>query len=572
MKNTFATGFCREGIQEESKSEDLPFVKSLYPRGLGIKQTLLNLIFENYTGIVLPFWVEQIVVPNMENMIKRILVANRGEIAVRVMRSCREMEIESIAIFSEADRTAKHVLYADEAYCVGGAASKDSYLNIEKIIEVAKTHQVDAIHPGYGFLSENSSFASRCKEEGIIFIGPNAETMDLMGDKISARKQMIKANVPVVPGTEQSLKDVNEAIDVCNQIGYPVMLKASMGGGGKGMRLIHCESEVEEAYTTAKSEALSSFGDDTVYLEKFVEEPHHIEFQILGDNYGNVIHLCERECSVQRRNQKIVEESPSPFVTPELREKMGNAAVAAAKAVNYIGAGTIEFLVDKNRNFYFLEMNTRLQVEHPITEEVLGVDLVKEQIHVANGVPLRLKQEDIQQRGHAIECRICAEDAEFNFMPCPGVIRQITEPNGIGVRVDSYVYEGYEIPIHYDPMIGKLIVWAVNRTYAIERMRRVLHEYKITGVKTNISYLRSIMDTPDFVNGKYDTGFIQKNAERLQKGLSTDDGTETENVAMIAAYIDYLMNLEENNSSQGTDNRPISRWREFGLHKGVLRI
>jgi len=572
LKNTFATGFCREGIQEESKSEDLPFVKSLYPRGLGIKQTLLNLIFENYTGIVLLFWVEQIVVPNMENMIKRILVANRGEIAVRVMRSCREMEIESIAIFSEADRTAKHVLYADEAYCVGGAASKDSYLNIEKIIEVAKAHQVDAIHPGYGFLSENSSFASRCKEEGIIFIGPNAETMDLMGDKISARKQMIKANVPVVPGTEQSLKDVNEAIDVCNQIGYPVMLKASMGGGGKGMRLIHRESEVEEAYTTAKSEALSSFGDDTVYLEKFVEEPHHIEFQILGDNYGNVIHLCERECSVQRRNQKIVEESPSPFVTPELREKMGNAAVAAAKAVNYIGAGTIEFLVDKNRNFYFLEMNTRLQVEHPITEEVLGVDLVKEQIHVANGVPLRLKQADIQQRGHAIECRICAEDAEFNFMPCPGVIRQITEPNGIGVRIDSYVYEGYEIPIHYDPMIGKLIVWAVNRTYAIERMRRVLHEYKITGIKTNISYLRSIMDTPDFVNGKYDTGFIQKNAERLQKGLSTDDGTETENVAMIAAYIDYLMNLEENSSNQGTDNRPISRWREFGLHKGVLRI
>ena len=572
LENTFATGFCREGIQEESKSEDLPFVKSLYPRGLGIKQTLLNLIFENYTGIVLPFWVEQIVVPNMENMIKRILVANRGEIAVRVMRSCREMEIESIAIFSEADRTAKHVLYADEAYCVGGAASKDSYLNIEKIIEVAKAHQVDAIHPGYGFLSENSSFASRCKEEGIIFIGPNAETMDLMGDKISARKQMIKANVPVVPGTEQSLKDVNEAIDICNQIGYPVMLKASMGGGGKGMRLIHKESEVEEAYTTAKSEALSSFGDDTVYLEKFVEEPHHIEFQILGDNYGNVIHLCERECSVQRRNQKIVEESPSPFVTPELREKMGNAAVAAAKAVNYIGAGTIEFLVDKNRNFYFLEMNTRLQVEHPITEEVLGVDLVKEQIHVANGVPLRLKQEDIKQRGHAIECRICAEDAEFNFMPCPGVIRQITEPNGIGVRIDSYVYEGYEIPIHYDPMIGKLIVWAVNRTYAIERMRRVLHEYKITGIKTNISYLRSIMDTPDFVNGKYDTGFIQKNAERLQKGLSTDDGTETENVAMIAAYIDYLMNLEENSSSQGTDNRPISRWREFGLHKGVLRI
>ena len=515
---------------------------------------------------------EQIVVPNIENMIKRILVANRGEIAVRVMRSCREMEIESIAIFSEADRTAKHVLYADEAYCVGGAASKDSYLNIEKILEVAKAHQVDAIHPGYGFLSENSLFASRCKEEGIIFIGPDPETMDLMGDKISARKQMIKADVPVVPGTEKSLQDVNEAIDICNKIGYPVMLKASMGGGGKGMRLIHNESEVEEAYTTAKSEALSSFGDDTVYLEKFVEEPHHIEFQILGDNYGNVIHLCERECSVQRRNQKIVEESPSPFVTSELRNEMGNAAVAAAKAVSYKGAGTIEFLVDKNRNFYFLEMNTRLQVEHPITEEVLGVDLVKEQIHVANGVPLHLKQENIMQRGHAIECRICAEDTEFNFMPCPGVIRQITEPNGIGVRIDSYVYEGYEIPIHYDPMIGKLIVWAVTRKYAIERMRRVLHEYKITGVKTNISYLRSIMDTPDFVNGKYDTGFIQKNAERLQKAISSDESTETENVAMIASYIDYLMNLEENNPGQSTDNRPASRWREFGLHKGVLRI
>ncbi len=469
-------------------------------------------------------------------MIKKILVANRGEIAVRVMRSCREMEITSIAIFSEADRTAKHVLYADEAYCVGPAASKESYLNIEKIIEVAKAAHADAIHPGYGFLSENATFARRCQEEGIIFIGPNPETMEAMGDKIAARIKMIEAGVPVVPGTQDNLKSVEEAIELCNKIGYPVMLKASMGGGGKGMRLIHSAEEVEEAYTTAKSESLSSFGDDTVYLEKFVEEPHHIEFQILGDKHGNVIHLCERECSVQRRNQKIVEETPSVFVTPELRKDMGEKAVAAAKAVNYIGAGTIEFLVDKHRNYYFLEMNTRLQVEHPITEEV-----------------------------------ICAEDTEMNFMPSPGIIKQITEPNSIGVRIDSYVYEGYEIPIYYDPMIGKLIVWATNREYAIERMRRVLHEYKLTGVKNNISYLRAIMDTPDFVEGHYDTGFIAKNSEFLQQRI-TRTSEYSENIALIAAYIDYLMNLEENNSGMAADNRPISKWKEFGLHKGVLRI
>ncbi|MBD9110747.1 acetyl-CoA carboxylase biotin carboxylase subunit [Bacteroides nordii] len=503
-------------------------------------------------------------------MIKRILVANRGEIAVRVMHSCREMEIASIAVFSEADRTAKHVLYADEAYCIGPAASKESYQNIEKILEVAKMCHADAIHPGYGFLSENATFARRCQEEGIIFIGPNPETMEAMGDKIAARIKMIEAGVPVVPGTQENLKSVEEAVELCNQIGYPVMLKASMGGGGKGMRLIHNANEVEEAYTTAKSESLSSFGDDTVYLEKFVEEPHHIEFQILGDKHGNVIHLCERECSVQRRNQKIVEESPSVFVTPELRKDMGEKAVAAAKAVNYIGAGTIEFLVDKHRNYYFLEMNTRLQVEHPITEEVVGVDLVKEQIKVADNQVLKLKQEDIKQRGHAIECRICAEDTEMNFMPSPGVIKQITEPNGIGVRIDSYVYEGYEIPIYYDPMIGKLIVWATTREYAIERMRRVLHEYKLTGVKNNISYLRCIMDTADFVEGHYDTGFIAKNGEALQKCI-THTSERSEKIAMIAAYMDYLMNLEENSGS-ATDNRPISKWKEFGLHKGVLRI
>ena len=504
-------------------------------------------------------------------MIRKILIANRGEIAVRVMHSCREMGKQSVAVFSAADRAARHVLDADEACLIGPAASKDSYLDSEKIIQAAKIHKADAIHPGYGFLSENAAFARRCKEENIIFIGPAAETMEAMGDKISARKRMIEAGVPVVPGTQQPLLDAAEAVRICKEIGFPVMLKASMGGGGKGMRLIYKEEDMVEAYHSARSESLSSFGDDTVYLEKFVEEPHHIEFQVLGDNHGNVIHLCERECSVQRRNQKIVEESPSPFITPELRKNMGEKAVAAAKAVNYSGAGTIEFLVDKHRNFYFLEMNTRLQVEHPITEEVLGVDLVKEQIRVANNEPLHIRQEEIVQRGHAIECRICAEDTEAGFMPSPGVIKQLTEPNGIGVRVDSYVYEGYEIPVYYDPMIGKLIVWATTRQYAIERMRRVLHEYKITGLKTNIGYLRRIMDTSDFVQGKYDTSFIEKNAGQLQHPVE-EGGTETENIAMIAAYIDYLVNLEENRSGQASDNRPISRWREFGLQKGVLRI
>ena len=503
-------------------------------------------------------------------MIKKVLIANRGEIAVRVMRSCREMGLRTVAVFSDADRASRHVMYADEAYCIGPAESRESYLNIDKIINVALQCKADAVHPGYGFLSENAEFVRRCEAAGLVFIGPRAETMEAMGDKISARKRMIGAGVPVVPGTTEPLKNADEALRICNEIGYPVLLKASMGGGGKGMRLIHSAEEVKEAYDAARSESMSSFGDDTVYLEKFVEEPHHIEFQILGDEYGNVVHLYDRECSVQRRNQKIVEESPSPFLTPELRREMGAKAVAAAKAVNYRGAGTIEFLVDKYRNFYFLEMNTRLQVEHPITEEVLGVDLVKEQLRVANGEKLRFRQEDLFQRGHAIECRICAEDTENGFIPCPGVIRQLTEPNGIGVRIDSYVYEGYEIPLYYDPMIGKLIVWATTRQFAIERMRRVLYEFKITGLKTNLSYLRRIMYAPAFVKGEYDTSFLEKYSRSLQR--TNGDNEEIENMALIAAYVDYLFNLEENSPVRVADARPISRWREFGLQKGVLRI
>ena len=452
-------------------------------------------------------------------MIQKVLIANRGEIAVRVMRSCREMGIRSVAVFSEADRTARHVLYADEACLIGPAASRESYLNIDKIIMAAKRHGADAIHPGYGFLSENSEFARRCKQEGIIFIGPDPETMDAMGDKISARKHMIAAGVPVVPGTEQPLQSVEEAKEICNRIGYPVMLKASMGGGGKGMRLIHNVDEVEEAYNTARSESMSSFGDDTVYLEKFVEEPHHIEFQILGDNYGNAVHLFERECSIQRRNQKIVEETPSPFVTPELRQKMGEAAVAAAKAVNYKGAGTIEFLVDKHRNFYFLEMNTRLQVEHPITEEVVGVDLVKEQIRVANNEPLHFKQEDLKQRGHAIECRINAEDPSKNFRPCPGRITDMYLPGGKGVRIDSAIYSGCEVSPYYDSMITKLIVFAATRKEAIAKMHRALGEVIIEGITTNIDFLYEIMERPDYQEGDFTIQYLEKVLEERSQEI-----------------------------------------------------
>ena len=503
-------------------------------------------------------------------MIRKVLVANRGEIAVRIIRACREMEIETVAVYSEADRDALHAKLADEAVCIGPARPTDSYLAMEQILSAAVVTGADAIHPGFGFLSENSRFAELCEKCGIIFIGPPAEVIARMGNKQEARNTMQKAGIPIIPGSRDAVYEEEDGLEQAKAIGYPVMIKAALGGGGKGMRLIHNENEVVEAYNTARSESMSSFGDDTVYLEKFVEEPHHIEFQILGDNHGNVIHLFDRECSVQRRNQKIVEESPSPFLTPELRKEMGEKAVAAAKAVNYSGAGTIEFLVDKNRNFYFLEMNTRLQVEHPITEEVVGVDLVKEQIFVADDQPLHLRQEDIFQRGHAIECRICAEDTENNFMPSPGIIRQLTEPNGIGVRIDSNVYEGYEIPVYYDPMIGKLIVWATTRQYAIERMRRVLYEYKITGLKTNLAYLKRIMHVPDFVKGEYNTLFIEKNARMLVRSNGSNE--EIENVAMIAAYMDYLVNLEENASTQLPDGRPISRWREFGLQKGVLRI
>ncbi|MCQ2148807.1 MAG: acetyl-CoA carboxylase biotin carboxylase subunit [Bacteroidales bacterium] len=502
-------------------------------------------------------------------MIKKILVANRGEIAVRVMRSCYEMGIRTVAVYSEADRTCRHVLYADEAECIGPASSRDSYLCMDRILAAAKKHGAEAIHPGYGFLSENAEFASRCRDEGLVFIGPEPDTIIRMGDKIQARATMIAAGVPVIPGVCEKLNSPSDVVEACNGLGYPVIIKAARGGGGKGMRVARDASEVVRMYEDARSEALSSFGDDTVYIEKYMENPHHIEFQILGDRQGNVIHLFDRECSVQRRHQKIVEESPSPFLDSDLRRRMGEAAVTAAKYVGYEGAGTVEFLVDKDRNFYFLEMNTRLQVEHPVTEEVCGIDLVKQQILIADGQGLAYAQEDVKQRGCAIECRICAEDTDNGFRPSPGLIRQLTEPQGQGIRIDSAAYQGYEMPMYYDPMIGKLIVWAARREYAIERMRRALYEYKMTGLMTNIRYLRHLIDAPQFKEGVYDTSFTEQNQERLKKRKGYHN--ESEDIAAIAAYIDYLMNFEENSSDE-KDESALSRWRAFGLQKGVLRV
>lgn len=512
-------------------------------------------------------------------MFKKIVIANRGEIAVRIIRSCREMGISTVALYSDADRMAKHVLLADEAYPIGPAPSQESYLNAEKIIAVAQTCGADALHPGYGFLSENVHLARLCETAGITFIGPRAETIEQMGDKIAAREAMIAAGVPVVPGIERQLNSAADAESLCQQIGFPVILKAAAGGGGKGMRLIRTLEEVRSAYEAARSEALASFGDATVYIEKYIEEPHHIEFQILGDKHGNILHLYDRECSIQRRHQKVIEESPSPFLTDELRQRMGATAVAAAKAVGYVGAGTIEFLVDRQGNYYFLEMNTRLQVEHPVTEEVVGLDLVKEQIFIAAGRPLQYKQTDIVQRGHAIECRICAEDPENNFMPSPGVVCQLTEPNGLGVRIDGYIYEGYEIPVWYDPMISKLIVHAVKREYALERMHSALNECKITGVTTNIPYLNAILHRPDFVAGNYNTAFLEQNGEAIADYCRTnhpgeEQAQELEDLALIAAHVDYLALLERggNSATTSTSTDPSNRWREFGKRKGVLGI
>jgi len=504
-------------------------------------------------------------------MIKKVLVANRGEIAVRIMRSCREMGIRTVAVFSDADRTSLHVRYADEAYHIGPSPSLDSYLSIEKIIKVAKLSGADSIHPGYGFLSENPEFVKRCGRAGIIFIGPTAHSMSIMGDKITARDAMINAGIPVVPGTREAIHNEKIALKFIQETGFPVIIKAAAGGGGKGMRIVTERSNVTAKLRAARSEALNAFGDDSVYIEKYLDSPHHIEFQILADKFGNIVHLYERECSVQRRHQKVIEETPSPFITPDLREKMGQIAISAARAVRYEGAGTIEFLVDKDKNFYFLEMNTRLQVEHPITERVVGIDLVKEQIRIARGEKLSFKQKNIRQTGHSIECRIYAEDPERNFMPSPGLIKHITNPTGLGIRSDGYVYEGYEIPIHYDPLISKLIVWGENRAEAISRMKRALYEYKITGVKTSITFLGRIMDIPDFIDGNYDTHFIEKNKDLLKsRDLRCD--ILCEDIAIIAAYIDYTNKLAKLRPFRNSRSNGNSHWKNYGRKKNSIRI
>ena len=440
--------------------------------------------------------------------IKKVLVANRGEIAVRVMRTCREMGLKTVAVYSDPDKTAPHVLMADESIHIGEATSAKSYLDIDKIINAAHDSNADAIHPGYGFLSENSSFARRCAEEDIIFIGPKAKSIEMMGDKTRARDLMDKAGVPFPPGTKKELESIEDAKQVAKEIDFPILIKAAAGGGGKGMRIVYNDDEFESGIRAAQSEARNAFGDDRVYIEKYLENPRHVEFQIIADKHGNTLHLYDRECSIQRRHQKVVEEAPCSILTPELRQEMADAAIAAAEACDYIGAGTIEFLVDKNRKFYFLEMNTRLQVEHPVTELITGKDLVELQILVAEGKELPFKQEDVTMQGHAIESRIYAEDPAENFLPSTGVLERHRIPSGPGVRVDSGVEEGQTISVNYDPMISKLCVFAENREKAINRMKRALEEYEIAGCRTTIPFCHFVMNHESFTSKDYDTHFV----------------------------------------------------------------
>jgi acetyl-CoA carboxylase biotin carboxylase subunit len=438
---------------------------------------------------------------------KKILIANRGEIALRIIRTCREMGIRTVAVYSTADKDSLHVRFADEAVCIGKPQSADSYLNIPHIMAAAEITNADAIHPGYGFLAENANFAEICGRYNIKFIGPTPDMINKMGDKITAKETMIKAGVPVIPGSEGLLESVDEAKSVAKDMGYPVIIKATAGGGGKGMRVVWAETEIEHAYNAAKVEAAASFKNDGIYMEKFVEEPRHIEIQIAGDQYGTVCHLSERDCSIQRRHQKLVEESPSPFMTPELRQQMGEAAIKAASAINYESVGTIEFLVDKHRNFYFMEMNTRIQVEHGVTEEVISYDLIKEQIKIAAGVPISGR--NYEPKIHAIECRINAEDPYNDFRPCPGKITVLHTPGGHGVRVDSHIYAGYTIPPYYDSMIAKVIAVAQTREEAINTMERALSEYVIEGVKTTIPFHMQLMKNEDFRKGNFTTKFIE---------------------------------------------------------------
>lgn len=491
-------------------------------------------------------------------MFNKILIANRGEIAVRIIRACKELGIGTVAVYSDADRRALHVALADEAYHIGGSAPGESYLVKEKIIDVAKKSGTEAIHPGFGFLSENDAFAEMCEKEGIVFIGPSAEAIRLMGDKITARKIAHDAKVPLVPGSDGAVSDV-EASVIADEIGYPVMIKASAGGGGKGMRLVRKKDEFDSALRMARSEARSAFGDDSVFVERFVERPRHIEIQIIADSKGNTLHLFERECSIQRRHQKVIEEAPSPAISAKTRKKMGDVAVRIAKAVKYRGAGTVEFIMDQSQNFYFLEMNTRVQVEHPVTEMITSFDIVKWMIRIAAGEALPFKQKDIVMNGHALECRVYAEDPETNFMPSPGVIDYVRAPSGPGIRDDSSIYSGCEITPFYDPMLSKLVVWADTRDAAIQKMRSALREYIVLGVKTNIGFLLRVMSDKEFREGKIDTGFIERHPELLQAGA----------VKVEPALIAAGLAMHKSVASEQAAQKPVSNWKLYGRRIGV---
>ena len=498
-------------------------------------------------------------------MFKKILIANRGEIAVRIIRACREMGIPTVAVFSEVDRASLHVRKADEAYHIGPAAAAESYLNFAKILGAAKVSGADAIHPGYGFLSENAKFAEACAEAGIKFIGPTAASMEMMGSKTRARQHMEKAGIPFVPGTSCGLESVKEAEEVAARIGYPVMLKAAAGGGGKGMRLVYTREELKSALKSAQSEAQRSFGDSEVYIEKAIVNPRHIEMQILADEHGNTVYLGERECSIQRRHQKVLEESPSPLVDPEMRRRMGEIAVHVAQAARYTNAGTIEFLADQEKNFYFLEMNTRLQVEHPVTELVTGLDLVHLQIRIAAGEKLPFTQDDIEIRGHAIECRIYAEDPDNNYFPSPGKISLLLAPSGPGIRRDSGMYEGWYVPIDYDPLLAKLIGYGSDRDQAIARLARALNEYFVGGIKTNISLFRRILSDPGFRSGKLDTGYLDRLLKTPPPAIKPEDASVAAIAAGLFAILEPDATVSTNGAASGANTgAAVSQWKKLG--------
>jgi len=504
-------------------------------------------------------------------MFKKILIANRGEIAVRVIRACRELGITSVAVYSDVDRASLHVRKADEAYHIGPAAAAESYLNTANILDAAKRSGSDAIHPGYGFLSENAEFARACAEAGIKFIGPTHASMAMMGSKTRARQQMEKADLPLVPGTSRALESPEQAGSVAARLGYPIMLKAAAGGGGKGMRLVNTPDELNQALEAATSEARRAFGDGEIYIEKAVVNPRHIEMQILADEYGNTVYLGERECSVQRRHQKVLEESPSPMVDLEMRRRMGEVAVRVAQAANYTNAGTVEFLVDQSRNFYFLEMNTRLQVEHPVTELTTGLDLVHLQIRIASGEKLPFAQEDVQVRGHAIECRIYAEDPDNNYFPSPGKITLLLAPSGPGIRRDSGMYEGWTVPVEYDPLLAKLIGYGTDRQQAISRLTRALNEYFVGGIKTNLSLFRRILNDPDFQAGAVDTGYL----DRLLKSRASETPGEDASIAAIAAGLFAILDPSTGSSGDGSvsassaNGANVSGWKNVARAEGL---